>query len=194
MNYFELFLLAVGLCFDTFAVSLAGGICMGRKPSLAMILKIIFCFALFQAGFAAIGWLLGRSVMEYIQMLDHWVAFALLGYIGGKMIVEGITSVRKGEECSDQKYSLLKTGHLLLLSVATSIDAVAVGLSLAVVDISGYKIVSEFGMVFVTTAAASLVGLLGGRRLGGNNASSKAEIAGGAILVFIGIKILIEHL
>ncbi len=193
MTYIELFLLAVGLCFDTFAVSLAGGMCMETRPSVSRMIRIVMCFAVFQAGFAALGWVLGRSVMEYIAALDHWIAFALLVYIGGKMIAEGISSARK-HECHEQKYSLLKTSHLVLLSIATSIDAVAVGLSLAVVDISGVKIISEFGMVFASTAAAALAGLYGGGRLGRLNAPSKAEIAGGVILVCIGVKILVEHL
>ena len=80
MGYLELLLLSIGLCFDTFAVSLTGGICTRKRMTVRQILKIIFCFGLFQGGFIFIGWLLGISFSEYISEVDHWVAFALLGY------------------------------------------------------------------------------------------------------------------
>ena len=130
MSYIELFLLAAGLCFDTFAVSLTGGICTRGSLCVRQILKIILCFAFFQAGLSFAGWLL---VSDYISKVDHWVAFVLLGYIGAKMIVEGCSK----EEEAVSKSSLLNPRQLVLLSIATSIDAVAVGISLALVK-SGY--------------------------------------------------------
>ena len=120
MSYIELFLLAAGLCFDTFAVSLTGGICTQGSLGRRQILKIILCFAVFQAGLSFAGWLLGYSVSDYISKVDHWVAFVLLGYIGVKMIVEGCSR----EDESVSKSSLLNPGQLVLLSIATSIDAV----------------------------------------------------------------------
>lgn len=189
MTYLELFLLAAGLCFDTFAVSLTGGICTRGSLSVRQILKIIFCFAVFQAALAFAGWLLGYSVSDYISKVDHWVAFVLLGYIGVKMIVEGCS----GEEEHVSKSSLLNNRQLVLLSVATSIDAVAVGITLAMVKLQFLKIGVCTAMVFVCTALASLAGLLGGRRLGAG-IGRKSEILGGVILIAIGIKILVEHL
>ena len=178
MSYIELFLLAAGLCFDTFAVSLTGGICTRGSLCVRQILRIIFCFAVFQAGLTFAGWLLGYSVSDYISKVDHWVAFVLLGYIGVKM----------------SGTSLLNTRQLVLLSVATSIDAVAVGISLAMIKLSFLKIGITTAMVLACTALASLAGLLGGRRLGAG-IGRKSEILGGLILLIaIGAKILIEHL
>lgn len=189
MSYIELFLLAAGLCFDTFAVSLTGGICTRGSLCARQILRIILCFAVFQAGLTFAGWLLGYSVSGYISKVDHWVAFVLLGYIGGKMIVEGCS--KKEEEVSGS--SLLNTRQLVLLSVATSIDAIAVGISLAMVRLSFMKIGITTAMVLACTALASLAGLLGGRRLG-SGIGKKSEILGGIILIAIGVKILVEHL
>ncbi len=192
MSWIELLLLAVGLCFDTFAVSLCGGIAVGRKIRTVELLRIIFSFAVFQAGFAFIGWALGSTVSIYISRFDHWIAFLLLGYIGGKMIYEGI----KGddcEECGENKNSLLNPRQLVLLSIATSIDAIAVGISIAIFPISAIKITVCIFEVFACTALASLVGILGGSRLG-TRIGSQSEIIGGLILIAIGIKILVEHL
>ena len=164
MSYIELFLLAAGLCFDTFAVSLTGGICTQGSLGRRQILKIILCFAVFQAGLSFAGWLLGYSVSDYIS-----------------------------EDESVSKSSLLNLGQLVLLSIATSIDAVAVGISLALVKLPFLKIGVCTAMVFVCTALASLAGLLGGRRLGAS-VGKKSEILGGLILIAIGARILIEHL
>lgn len=117
-----------------------------------------FLFAVFQAGLTFAGWLLGYSVSDYISKVDHWVAFVLLGYIGVKMIIEGCS--KKEEEVSGT--SLLNTRQLVLLSVATSIDAVAVGISLAMIKLSFLKIGITTAMVLACTALASLTGLLGG--------------------------------
>ncbi len=197
MSWIELLLLAVGLCFDTFAVSLCGGIAVGRRLRTAELLRIIFCFAVFQAGFAFIGWALGSTVSMYISRFDHWIAFALLGYIGGKMIYEGV----KGDDCegcgddsdgATGKNSLLNPRQLVLLSIATSIDAIAVGISIAIFPISALQIGVCMAEIFACTALASLVGILGGSRLG-TRIGSKSEILGGLILIAIGIKILVEH-
>ncbi len=216
MSHIELLLLAVGLCFDTFAVSLCGGITIGRKLSRAEVLKIIFCFAVFQAGFAALGWALGLTVSEYIERFDHWIAFVLLGYIGGKMAYEGFTSKdeakdelaneakneAKGEVadnvaakcgCGKERTSLLNPRQRVLLSIATSIDAIAVGISIACLQLPYIKIGICLSEVFACTALASLIGLLGGRKLG-TKIGARSEILGGLILIAIGIKIVIEHI
>jgi|SRR5574344_418877 manganese efflux pump family protein len=191
MSYPELFLLAIGLCFDTFAISLSGGICLNLKLKWFQILRIIFVFAFFQAGFALLGWFLGSSVQEYIEKFDHWVAFLLLLYIGGKMVLESV--FKKDDECNPNKINLLDVKKLSILSIATSIDALAVGISLALLRLSSLKIGMGILIIFCVTALASLAGLLGGKSLG-KRFGKRSECVGGAILILIGIKILVEHL
>ena len=192
MSYIELFLLAAGLCFDTFAVSLTGGICTRGSLCVRQILRIIFCFAVFQAGLTFAGWLLGYSVSDYISKVDHWVAFVLLGYIGVKMIIEGCS--KKEEEVSGT--SLLNTRQLVLLSVATSIDALAVGISFAFLGTySITTILPPIGIIGLVSFVLSLAGLLFGICFGHGIARKlRAELWGGIILIAIGTKILIEHL
>lgn len=192
MTYIELFLLAIGLCFDTFAVSLTGGICLNVRLKWLQTVKIFSFFALFQAGFAFIGWLLGYSVSTYIEKYDHWIAFLLLLYIGGKMVFEGLSKEKEGEECGKNKINLLDTKQLSLLSIATSIDALAVGISLAMINLDKVKVGVGLTMIFAVTALASLVGLLSGNRLG-SRFGKKSELVGGVILIAIGVKILLEH-
>ncbi len=193
MTYFELFLLALGLCFDTFAVTLSGGICMNIKFKCSQIVKIILCFAIFQAGFTLIGWVLGFGLSTYINKFDHWIAFILLSYIGGKMILE---SIKKGETCycdEGGKTNLLSLKQLVLLSIATSIDALAVGISIALIKISSFKVAIGIVMIFGVTAIAAYAGLLSGSRVG-VKFGKRSELIGGIILIAIGIKILVEHL
>lgn len=196
MSYIELLLIGVSLCFDTFAVSLTGGICMNVKPNVWQTIKIFMTFALFQMGLTLVGWLLGTGFYNYIEKIDHWVAFSLLIYIGGGMLAGGLKGNR--EECSCEEHSnsrtdLLKAGNLCILAIATSIDALAVGISLAMVSLSLSKIVVAMLSIFVFTALASYIGLNGGRALG-DRLGSKPELLGGAILMAIGVKILLEHL
>jgi len=189
MSYLELFLLAVGLCFDTFAVSLTGGMCFVTRPTWYRILKIIFCFGVFQAGFTVIGWLLGSSVSSYIERFDHWIAFILLLYIGGNMIREGFS----GDEESSGSMDLSCTRRLCLLSVATSIDALAVGISLAMIHLETVRFCICAVMILAVTALASLVGLFAGGAVG-PKFGKRSELVGGVILICIGLKILLEHL
>ena len=122
MSYIELFLLAAGLCFDTFAVSLTGGICTRGSLCVRQILRIIFCFAVFQAGLTFAGWLLGYSVSDYISKVDHWVAFVLLGYIGVKMIIEGC-SKKEAKKKAEEYVAIPGTSeHQLGLSVDINAD------------------------------------------------------------------------
>lgn len=195
MSYIELLLLGVSLCFDTFAVSLTGGICMGVKLNVWQTLKIILTFALFQMGLTMVGWLLGTGFYVYIERIDHWIAFGLLIYIGGGMLLEGIRGKEESEcqECGKLKTNLLNTKTLCVLAVATSIDALAVGISLAMVSLSLLKLVIGMTSIFLFTALASYIGLNGGRAMG-DRLGSKPELAGGLILVAIGVKILLEHL
>lgn len=186
MSFIEILLLAIGLSFDTLAISIVGGMCTG-KLSIGQNLKIICMFALVQAAFLAAGWFLGTGFVHYIEAYDHWLAFLLLAVIGGNMIKE---SFRPSEEKS---VNLLDTPRLLLASVATSIDAMAVGISMAAVQISVQRLAVAVVTVFAVSAAASELGLRGGRlasRLLGKN----SYLIGGLVLIAIGIKILIEHL
>ena len=144
MTYIELLLIGVSLCFDTFAVSLTGGVCMKRRPSVGQTTKIFLTFALFQAGFTFLGWILGTELYSYIEKIDHWIAFLLLGYIGVNMIMEGLKPKRNGccDECARSKSDLLNAGNLVLLAVATSIDALAeIGRAAAAESISAYCLV-----------------------------------------------------
>lgn len=189
MTYFELFLLAVGLCFDTFAVSLSGGICFTSRPGWGSVLRIIFCFGVFQAGFTFLGWALGTGVSSYIERFDHWIAFLLLAYIGGKMIREGFSS----EDEVSGTMDLQCTRKLCLLSVATSIDALAVGISLAMIQIETLKVYVGTAMILAVTALASLTGLFAGGAVG-PKFGKRSELVGGVILICIGLKILLEHI
>jgi putative Mn2+ efflux pump MntP len=195
MSYIELLLLGISLCFDTFAVSLTGGICMGIKLNVWQTLKIILTFALFQMGLTLVGWFLGTGFYVYIERIDHWIAFTLLIYIGGGMLLEGIRGKDKSEcqECGKSKTNLLNPKTLCIMAVATSIDALAVGISLAMVSLSFLKLIIGMSSIFLFTALASYIGLNGGRAMG-DKLGSKPEMVGGLILVGIGVKILLEHL
>lgn len=187
MTYLELFLLALGLCADTLAVTMAFGAVKGRVP-LAGHLKIDLALGLIQAAFTAVGWALGAAFFQLIESVDHWIAFGLLLFIGGKMIWEALHA---GAE--QDGGDLLKAGPLFLAGVATSIDALAVGVSLAMVHMPAVKIVSAFAMIFAITALVAAIGLVSGRTFG-KVLGSKAGIAAGIILIAIGVKILLEHL
>lgn len=186
MSFLEIVLLAVGLSFDTLALSIVGGMCT-TKISAGQNIRIISTFGLVQAAFLLAGWLLGGSFVRYIEAYDHWVAFTLLALIGGNMILES----RKPSD--DKNVNLLDTSKLLLASVATSIDALAVGISMAALQFAGRRFIFALAIVFAVTAAASELGLKGGSwasRIFGK----KSYLVGGLVLIAIGIKILIEHL
>lgn len=185
MGIFELFLLAVGLSMDSFAVSLMSGAVL-RPFRWTKVLKIALFLALFQGGMPLIGWWLGAGFLQYIQSYDHWVAFGLLLILGGKMVIEGWP--RKGEK-SLYTFDPSGTRALLGLSVATSIDALAVGISFAALDM-------EMCLPTVTITATTFVFSLAGQCIGfrfGRRFQSGAEMLGGIILILIGVKILCEH-
>lgn len=188
MSYPELILMALSLCLDTFTVSLAGGLCGKDKLSVGNYIKIFLFFAFFQTLFLAAGWFLGSGVVQYIVKAAPWIAFILLSYVGINMILD---ATRKKKD-NGRNVSIANTRHLVLLAVATSIDAFAVGLSLAMLHLVWQKILAETVSVFVFTALASVAGLLGGKCLG-HGAGRKPMIFGGIILILIGIKILLEY-
>ncbi len=186
MSFLELFLIAVGLSADAFSVSVCKGLNM-RKLNLKHAYVIALFFGVFQAVMPLLGYLLGTGFSEYIEKYDHWIAFVLLAFIGGKMAIEAIRE-KDGE--AEEKTDTLSIGELTILAVATSIDALAVGITFAFLKVN---ILPSVLLIGVTTFALSLGGVLLGNRFGAKY-KSKAEIAGGVILILIGLKILLEHL
>ena len=178
-------LLGVGLAMDAFSVSMANGL-HDPKMNKGAMGKIAGTFGIFQAAMPMIGWVCVHTIVELFasfETLIPWIALALLGYIGGKMLVDGI----KGEEAEEA--TELSAGALFMQGVATSIDALAVGVSFALLAVN---IVSASVIIALTTLLCSLVGAYLGKAFG-SLLKSKAEVFGGVILVLIGLKILLEH-
>lgn len=183
MGLVELFILTVGLSMDAFAVSICKGLSLGRIK-LKHACSAGLWFGGFQALMPLLGYCLGSVFSEIITKYDHWVAFVLLAIIGGNMIKEALDSA---DECTDPSMNV-KT--MLLLSVATSIDALAVGVTFAFLNVSILPAVSFIGIVtFVCSAIGIKIGSIFGTRY-----KSKAEFFGGAVLILIGLKILLEGL
>lgn len=193
MTYFELLILAVSLTFDTFAVSVSGGISLPANVKMPRKAAIIAFFGFFQAAYLFAGWFVGGKFANFIVEWDHWVAFGILAYLGGKMLFGAIG--KKGMNYSEEveKPDFLSWKRLAFLATATSIDAVAVGASMALLQIEVSRIFVTVLFTFAATAVASFIGLQGGRKLG-CRIGNKAEMWGGVILILIGVKILIEHI
>ena len=183
MSFPELLILAVGLAMDAFAVAVCKGLSL-RTLKLQQALLVGVWFGLFQALMPALGWLLGSAFSGLVQSVDHWVAFVLLSIIGGNMIREGLQG--DDENCDPS----LSFGVMLLLAVATSIDALAVGITFAFLNVS---ILLAVALIGVVTFSISAVGVKMGNLFGARY-KSKAEFFGGAVLILIGLKILLEHL
>jgi putative Mn2+ efflux pump MntP len=184
MGLLEIVLIAVGLAMDAFAVSITLGL-SAKKPKLAEIMIPGVYFGFFQSLMPAIGYLAGVYFAARIEDLDHWIAFALLGLIGGKMIKDSF-SKEKGEERVDKNsFGFIR---MLILSVATSIDALAVGTTFAFFKVNIYTAVLITGAVTFFIAMGGVI--IGG--IFGTRFRSKAEFIGGAVLVIIGIKIVVE--
>ncbi|MEG4838427.1 manganese efflux pump MntP family protein [Microcoleus sp. B9-D4] len=177
-------LLSLGLAADAFAVAVSSGLAI-KHMKVNKALKIALFFGGFQALMPVIGWLIGLSFSFLITPIDHWIAFGLLSFIGGRMIYESLQS----EEC-EKKFNPLDTGTLITLSVATSIDALAVGLGFAVLKDSIAPAVTAIGFI---TFFLAFAGVFIGHKCG-NLFANKIEIVGGAILIFIGSRILFMHL
>lgn len=183
MTYIEIFLIGLGLSMDCFAVSLGMG--ATRKLQWADILKMAFFFGFFQGVMPFLGWLIGQSIQTYIASVDHWIAFGILAFIGGRMIYE---SFKIGEE--KRTFDIRKNKVLITLSIATSIDALATGISLGFIRVSILRAV-------VTISLITFIVSITGARIGHNSTfipARWAERAGGAVLVLIGARILLEHL
>ncbi len=183
MSLFSLFVIAVGLSMDAFAVSICKGLAM-QKINLKKAGIVGLWFGGFQALMPAIGYLLGSQFEQYITAIDHWIAFVLLSLIGASMIKEALS---KEEECANAS---LDVKTMFLLAVATSIDALAVGVTFAFLQV---QIVPAVLFIGVTTFVLSAIGVKVGNVFGVKY-KSKAELAGGIILIVMGVKILMEHL
>lgn len=184
MEILTVILLAIGLSFDSFAVSVCSGL---NLPHIRFIqaAKIAIFLALFQAFMPLIGWLLGNSMKSLIEPVDHWIAFGLLSLIGGKMIIESFMNSESREIKNP-----LHIRVILLLSLATSIDALAVGFSFSTLI---EKILLPVIIIGLITFIASMLGILLGKKTG-PTFNRYAEIMGGLILIILGSKILFEHL
>lgn len=183
----SLFLIGVGLSMDAFAVSVCKGLAMRRVNKKQAVVIGLF-FGGFQALMPLIGWLLGVRFEKYITRIDHWVAFVLLACIGGNMIREACS---QDEESATLELDLpLDIKEMFLMAIATSIDALAVGITFAFL---GYPIVEAMVIIGCTTFVMSVLGVYAGN-LFGSKYEKRAEVVGGIILLLIGLKILLEHL
>lgn len=191
MGIIELFLIGVGLSMDAFAVSIGNGLSMKKSDSKAA-LAIAFSFGLFQALMPLLGYFLGSAFEQVIKDFDHYIALIFLGFIGGKMIFDGIKEIRekKSGEAEEKNAFKLSFGTLMIQAVATSIDALIVGVSFAALP--NVNIWAAITLIGITTFAISLIGVFFGKKFG-QLLGSKAEILGGIILVGIGLKVFIEH-
>jgi len=182
MDLISIILIALGLAMDAFAVSITSGLTI-KQLKINHALQIASFFGLFQAVMPIIGWLAGLSLRDFISSIDHWIAFVLLGFIGCKMVYESV-------KMEESKSNPLNIVVLLILSVVTSIDALAVGITFAFLKVS---IVTPIILIGIITFILSFIGVYIGDRFG-RLFEKKIEILGGIILIGIGIKILIEHL
>lgn len=187
MSIFEIILISIGLAMDAFGVSIGKGLTMpvgenGRKVTLA------FLFGLFQFLMPLIGWLIGRQFIDVIADWDHWIIFGLLGYLGIAMIREGLSD--DDDEDDDDDKQFLGVWEMMMLSVATSLDAMAVGLTFAFLPINVWEASTMIGVI---TFGISLVGVYLGKFMC-RFVGKYADIVGGGVLILIGTKILLQHL
>lgn len=185
MTIYALILLSVGLAMDAFSVAVCKGLSMKKIDFKGGFITALF-FGVFQGVMPLLGYFLGSTFASYITKFSHWVGFVLLGFIGGKMIWEALHD-DEGEESKEYK---LDIKELFILAIATSIDALAVGIVFAT---EKTNIILSVSLIAVITFALSFVGIIIGNKFG-SKYESKAEIAGGAVLVILGVKILLEGL
>ncbi len=179
----QIFLIAVSLALDAFSVSIVGGMKV-RETKHLHALRVAAVFGIFQAVMPLIGWLIGESMKSFIVGIDHWIAFGLLGIIGINMIREALS----GEE--HERKDLLDTKTLIFLAVATSIDALVVGITLSLIKIPFILSITIIGLV---TFIICFLGFLFGEKLGAHF-GKRVEVLGGLVLIAIGTKILLEHI
>ena len=187
MTYGALFLVAIGLSMDAFAAALSKGLCV-QKVTFKEAGKIGLFFGMFQGVMPVIGWFLGKQFAVYIEAFDHWIALILLAFIGGKMLYDAFTAQSEEEDCTLR----ISVKELVVLSVATSIDALAVGVTLAFLHTT-ISIFSAAGIIGCTTLILSVAGVYIGKGFG-MKYKKRAEIMGGVVLIAIGMKIFVEHM
>ena len=187
MGFFELFLLGVGLSMDAFAVSVCKGLAM-KKATLKSQMTCGLWFGGFQALMPLIGFFLGAMFADAIKSFDHWIAFGLLALIGANMLKEAL---EQECDCCENQDADMSVKTMFVLAVATSIDALAVGISLAMAG--NVNIWAAVVLIGVTTCVLSALGVKIGN-IFGSRYEKKAELAGGVILILLGVKILLEHL
>lgn len=187
MTLLEIFLIGIGLSMDAFAVAICKGLAMPDKVDRKGALLIALYFGVFQAVMPALGWLLGSQFARYVTQMAPWIAFVLLAWIGGSMIRESLSK----EEKKEAEMGAVSHKELLVLAVATSIDALAVGVTFSMLELA-VSIGAAVALIGCTTFVISLGGVYVGNVFGARY-KSKAEFVGGAILVLIGVKILLEH-
>lgn len=196
MSLIELFIIAVGLSMDAFAVSICKGLSI-KKASLKQCIKVGLYFGGFQGGMPLIGFILGVQFKDYITSIDHWIAFVLLLIIGINMIRESreednedsIVDLTEAAVCKDG-VEALSFKNMIMLSIATSIDALAIGVTFAFLQVD---IVSAVSFIGIVTFALSMIGVKVGN-IFGSKFKSKSEFVGGIILILMGLKILLQHL
>jgi manganese efflux pump family protein len=184
MSFVEVLFIALGLAMDAFAVCLGAGT-TGHITGPRPVFRLAFHFGLFQALMPILGWLLGSTVQRWIAPFDHWIAFVLLAFVGVRMIRSGLDADAEAQAADPSRGATL-----IMLSVATSIDALAVGLSLAVLSVG---IIYPAIVIGIVAAAMSLLGIFLGGRLG-KAFGKRMEIVGGLILIGIGVRVVISHL
>ncbi len=189
MKIYELLLIAIGLSMDAFAVSVCKGLAM-KKVTFRHFLTVGVWFGGFQALMPTLGYFLGSTFEKYIVSIDHWVAFILLVLIGGNMVKEALS---EDDECCECKDASLGFKIMLVMAVATSIDALAVGITFAFLLENIAELIFAVLSIGVTTFLLSAIGVKVGSVFGVKY-KSKAELTGGIILILIGLKILLEHL
>lgn len=184
MDLVTIVLISIGLAMDAFAVSICKGLSM-KKLDMKKALIIGLYFGLFQGMMPIIGYLLGKNFSDVVEVVDHWIAFILLGFIGGKMIKESLS--KDDEGCTDD----VSFKTMVVLAIATSIDALAVGITFAF--LKNTYLVLSFVLIGIITFVLSVLGVKIGNVFG-DKYEKKAEFAGGLILILLGLKILLEHL
>ena len=187
MGFFELFLLGIGLSMDAFAVSVCKGLAM-KKATFKSQMTCGLWFGGFQALMPLIGFFLGAMFADAIKSFDHWIAFGLLALIGANMLKEAL---EKDCDCCEAHDADMSVKTMFIMAVATSIDALAVGISLAMAG--DVNIWAAIALIGVTTCALSALGVKIGN-IFGSRYEKKAEFAGGVILILLGLKILLEHM
>ncbi|MBR3588036.1 MAG: manganese efflux pump [Clostridia bacterium] len=190
MSLSELFIIAVGLSMDAFAVAICKGLSVQKAKINHMAISGLY-FGIFQAGMPLLGYFVGKQFAQYITRFDHWIAFVFLGLIGANMIREAFSKEDEEDVCSKNENNSFAFKAMFPMAIATSIDALAVGVSFALLP--DVKIVPAVSFIGITTFIFSFAGVKIGNVFGAKF-ESKAEFAGGVILILMGLKILLEHL